>query len=95
MNKTTKKISIGYWLSEDFLGKGLVTRACKEFIDFAFKEYGLERIEIRCAASNEKSRAVPKRLGFIQEGILKDAELLKDGWEDLVIYGILKREWKA
>lgn len=94
INKITREISIGYWLNENFLGKGIMAKSCKVFIDFAFNVYGLNRVEIRCAKSNKKSRAIPERLGFIQEGIIRDGELLNEGREDLIIYGILKREWR-
>lgn len=93
MNKMSNEVSIGYWLDPKYMGKGLMTKACKAMIDYAFKVYRVNRVEIRCAASNEKSRAIPIRLGFIQEGIIREGENLEHGREDLIIYGILKREW--
>jgi ribosomal-protein-serine acetyltransferase len=48
---------------------------------------------MHCAVGNTKSRAVPERLGFVQEGILHDAEWLYDHYVDLVIYSILKAAW--
>lgn len=94
INRSIKEISIGYWLSQKSLGKGLITRACKELINFAFNNYKMNRVEIRCAEDNFKSRAIPERLGFTQEGIIRDGELLNDGYVDLVVYGLLKKEWE-
>jgi ribosomal-protein-serine acetyltransferase len=48
---------------------------------------------IKCAEDNLKSRAIPERLGFTKEGIIRDGELLNDGYVNCVIYGILKSEW--
>ncbi len=85
--------SIGYWLREDFQGKGIMTRACRALTDFAFTRQKFNRIEIRCATENTKSRAIPERLGFRQEGMIRDGEWLYDHFVDLVIYGMLAREW--
>lgn len=94
INRNIKSISIGYWLNEKYTGKGIMTKACKEFIDYAFNTLDFNRVEIQCAITNLKSRAIPERLGFKQEGIIRDGELLGSSYMDCVIYGILKREWK-
>ncbi|NLK44790.1 MAG: GNAT family N-acetyltransferase [Tissierellia bacterium] len=93
INRSIKEISIGYWLNERFVGKGIMTKACKVFIDYAFNIYKLNRVEIRCAEDNLKSRAIPERLGFTQEGIIRDGELLDGKFANCVVYGLLKREW--
>ena len=85
--------SLGYWIGEEFQGRGLVTTACRALMDHAFGEAGLNRIEVRCAVGNRKSRAVPHRLGFRQEGVLHDAEWLYDHFVDHVVYGMLARDW--
>jgi ribosomal-protein-serine acetyltransferase len=86
---------IGYWIGAEFEGRGIVTRACRRFFDFAFVELGLHRIELCAAAENARSRAVAARLGMRQEGVLHDGVRTPDGYRDLVIYGILEDEWKA
>jgi ribosomal-protein-serine acetyltransferase len=93
MNQSIKEISIGYWLDEKYVGKGIMTKACIEFINYAFDVYKLNRVEIRCAEDNLKSRAIPERLGFTKEGIIRDGELLNDGYTNCIIYGLLRREW--
>jgi len=89
-----RKASIGYWLGESFQGKGLMTKACKACIDDLFVEQGVNRVEIRCAVGNQRSRAIPERLGFVMEGTIRDAEWLYDHFVDHVVYGMLAREWK-
>lgn len=86
--------SVGYWLGTPFQGQGLMTRAVRAALDIAFTEYGLNRMEIRAAVENQKSRAIPERLGFVQEGIVRDAEWLGTRYVDHVVYGMLKRDWR-
>jgi ribosomal-protein-serine acetyltransferase len=86
---------IGYWLAESFQGRGVVTRACKRFFDFAFDDLGLHRMELKAAVENARSRAVAERLGMQQEGVQRDGCRVADGYLDLVEYGILEDEWRA
>ncbi|MFP3338955.1 GNAT family protein, partial [Micrococcus sp. SIMBA_131] len=88
------KASIGYWLAENFQGNGIMTAAVKGIIDQAFHEYGLNRVEIQCGIENKKSRAIPERIGFKQEGVVRDAEYLYGHFHDTILYSRLSREWK-
>lgn len=87
--------SIGYWVGEAYQGRGLVTTACRALIAHAFDDARLNRVEIRCAVGNRRSRAIPHRLGFRQEGILRDAEWLYDHFVDHVVYATLVTDWRA
>lgn len=88
-----KKTEIGYWLSESFQHKGIITRSAKIFIDYVFNEMELNRVQLKAATENYKSQAVAKRLGFTQEGIERDGELHNRGFVDLMVFGLLKRDW--
>ncbi|MBN6186751.1 GNAT family N-acetyltransferase [Aneurinibacillus sp. BA2021] len=87
------RTSIGYWMSEDAQGRGIMTAAVHRLIAHAFDELGLNRIEIHCAVQNEKSRAIPERLGFTREGRIRQGEWLYDHYVDHIVYGLLKSEW--
>jgi len=93
MNWSNKSTSLGYWLGDRYQGNGVMTKACRAFVDYAFGELKLNRVEVRCAEGNSKSRAIPERLGFVKEGNIRDAERLYDHYVDHVVYGILAREW--
>ncbi|ASS76444.1 RimJ/RimL family protein N-acetyltransferase [Tumebacillus algifaecis] len=85
--------SIGYWLGRSFTGRGLMTAAVKALVDQAFQEYQLNRVEIRVATGNVKSQAIPERLGFVKEGVLRQREWMYDRWLDHVVYSMLASEW--
>jgi ribosomal-protein-serine acetyltransferase len=93
INKGSKIGTIGYWLGEGFQGKGIMTKVLKSFVNFGFKELGLNRIEVSIAVENKRSRALAERVGFIEEGKLRQAEWLYDHYVDHVIYSILAEEW--
>jgi ribosomal-protein-serine acetyltransferase len=93
-NWEAKTTEIGYWLAKDFSGRGIITKACKVLIDYAFDELKLNRIEIRCATENVRSGAVPERLGFKLEGVLRQNHLRHSRLYDEAIYGLLEKDWK-
>jgi ribosomal-protein-serine acetyltransferase len=85
---------IGYWLDEDNEGKGIITDCVRTMIEYGYTELGLNRIEIRAGVNNTRSRAVPERLGFTQEGMIRQAEYVNGAFIDLAIYSMLKDEYK-
>lgn len=88
-----EEASIGYWLSEDHQGLGLISKACIATLKYAFEELNLKNIEIRCATENHKSNAIPIRLGFRKIGEKKDAEILYGRVVDHYIYQISNQEY--
>lgn len=94
INWANHSASLGYWLGEGFQGHGIMTQTCQWLVDYSFNELGLNRVEIRCGESNFKSRAIPEKLGFTREGQVRDAAWLYDHYIDLIVYGMLKREWR-
>ncbi len=61
---THRSTSIGYWLGERYQGRGLITNAVRAVVEHAVSVWELNRIEIRAAVGNARSRAIPERLGF-------------------------------
>ena len=86
--------SLGYWLSADKQGEGIVTEAANALTRHAFEVLDANRVEIRAAEFNHKSRAIPERLGFTQEGILRDKENLYGNYVDHVMYSMLHSEFE-
>ena len=94
INQQNKIGEIGYWLADGLQGRGIITKCCTAIINHGFTQLELNRIEIKCATGNNKSRAVAEKLKFKQEGILKQAERLNGKFIDLYLYAMLKEEWK-
>jgi ribosomal-protein-serine acetyltransferase len=89
-----RSTSIGYWLAEAAQGRGTMTRAVQALADHAFTVWQLNRVEIRAAVDNSRSRSIPERLGFRQEGVLRKAELVGDRYVDHIVYVTLASEWE-
>ncbi len=94
IDRVGKSAEIGYWLSREAVGNGIITRACRILVDHAFRELGVERVVIPAAVGNGRSRAVPERLGFGSEGITPKAEWLYDHWVDHVRYSMSAGDWR-
>ena len=84
--------SIGYWLGAGQQGRGTMTRAVQALVEHAVSVLELNRIEIRAAVGNARSRAIPQRLGFREEGTLRQAERVGDAYLDIVVYSLLASE---
>lgn len=80
---------IGCWLEADGAGRGLVTRACRVLIDWAFRERGMSRIEWWVAARNTRSIDVARRLGMTRDGVLRQRSAYRDMRHDIEIWSLL------
>jgi len=78
-NWERRYFEIGYWIRASASGHGYVTEAVKLLTDYALSELAAQRIEIRCDERNIRSAAIPQRLGFVQEGRLRNHERAPDG----------------
>lgn len=83
---------IGYWLGAEYQGKGIMTDCVSDLMRIGVEYFSLERFEIRCAVKNRKSRAIPERLGFTNEGTIRHAEKVYGKWYDHIVYGKLAEE---
>uniref|UniRef100_UPI003217AD7E GNAT family N-acetyltransferase n=1 Tax=uncultured Draconibacterium sp. TaxID=1573823 RepID=UPI003217AD7E len=88
-----KKTEIGYWLASKMQGKGIITLCVEKLIAYAFKNKKLNRIQIKVAEKNNKSAAIPKKLGFHMEGVEREGELHQDHYLNLEVYSLLKSDW--
>ncbi len=77
---------IGYWISENYQGKGIIRRAVKLLIEYGFQDLNLATVNIQCATNNLKSHAVAQRLGFAQVKTIPNNEWLYDHYVDHALY---------
>lgn len=95
LDDTNKKVEIGYWMNPVVEGRGIMTLSVQKMLDYSFNILQLNRVLIQVAIDNKKSRRIPERLGFKEEGLERDGELLVSGYTDIVRYGLLKREYNG
>jgi ribosomal-protein-serine acetyltransferase len=88
-----RKSSIGYWLARAEQGRGTMTEAVRAYVDHALATLKLNRVTIQAAVENTRSRAVPERLGFREEGVLRGVERIGDRMLDGVVYAMLAADW--
>lgn len=84
---------IGVWLAPEVVGRGLITKAATVLIDWAFRARGMHRVEWRCAATNERSSAVARRLGMTREGTLREDFPHLGVRHDVEVWAVLTQEW--
>ena len=92
-DRINDKIEIGYWLVEKMTGKGIATEATRKMVNLAFRNMNMNRVQIRCGVGNDKSSAIPRRLGFSFEGIERSGERHNHLYIDLEVYSLLRTEW--
>lgn len=90
MDLYCKNAELGYWIGEEFWGKGIVPEAIKLMIAYGFKTFDISRIYARTFDTNIKSQRVLEKTGFVLEAELKET-LYKNGTVyDEMLYAIRK-----
>ncbi len=91
------RAEIGYWISSEVAGRGLMSEAAAALVDFGFDEVGLHRIGLEAGVDNLGSIRVAEKLGFRREGMSRDASRGAFGYYDVYLYALLKtdpRPWR-
>jgi RimJ/RimL family protein N-acetyltransferase len=94
MDWDVPKFEIGYWARTSYAGQGYITEAVTGITNFAFDELDAKRVEIRCDVKNERSAAVPRRLGFDLEATIRcDArDHLSNELRDTYLFSKIRRD---
>ena len=87
-----RSAGLGYWVRESAQGRGYATEAAGALVEDAFRRIGLHRIEAHVALENTRSQRVPEKLGFTNEGIARESELIGGHWIDHIQYSLLDRD---
>ena len=89
-----RRAELGYWLGADAWGKGYATEAAGALVDFGFREMGLSRIYAQVLAGNVASCRVLEKLGMLHEGLRRRHIRKGKTLHDVVLYGMLRDEWR-
>lgn len=92
LHQTVGEVNLGYWLDEAHQGQGIISTCTHYLTELALRELGVNRIIIRCATDNHRSRAVPERLGYTHEGKARGAQRHGDGYVDIDVYSLIKSD---
>ena len=69
--RSAEALEIGYWIASSHVGRGLATESSAALTRVAFELCDVDRVEIRIDPENEASLPIPRKLGFVEEGILR------------------------
>jgi RimJ/RimL family protein N-acetyltransferase len=89
------RIELGYFVVQEYSGKGFATEAARATIRYAFEQLKVIRLDLRCSADNDASMRVAERCSFVREGRFRDHHRKKSGdLVDSLWYGLLRSEWQ-
>lgn len=88
------RAEVGYVLSRDYWGRGIMPEAVRAVIRFGFEELNLNRIGSRCISENTASARVMEKAGMVYEGTFREREFIKGSYRDMKVYAILRREYR-
>ncbi|WP_458187624.1 GNAT family N-acetyltransferase [Haladaptatus sp. NG-WS-4] len=86
---------IAYWIDTDWQGEGYATEAVSLLLDYVFDTRGLHRVVAKVVEFNGASRTLVERLGFTQEGRLRDHVFSGGDYHDVLFYGLLCDEYSS
>lgn len=75
------------------MGKGYGSAAIAAVLDWAFRDARLHKVWLMCFGSNTRAQGIYRRIGFVDEGVLREEYFHKESWHDMVRMGMLDREW--
>ena len=95
INQRYQRGEQGYWIGKPFWNNGYCTEAGQAVLEYGFARLNLNRIYANHFSRNEASGRVLQKLGMLHEGHARQHVKKGDRFEDIEIYGILKKEWNV
>lgn len=97
ISERDKRVEIGWtWLSREFQGKGINDQTKYLLLTYCFEELLCERVEFKTDVLNKPARNALKRMGAVEEGVLRSHTLMTHNRRrDTLYYSILRKEWNA
>lgn len=86
---------LGVMISDEaYRGQGMATEAITLLLDYAFGELRLHRVYVRVAPENDTSLRLFQKVGFVEEGRMREVMRRRDGYIDLLFFGLLENEYR-
>lgn len=89
------RAEIGYWVAKEYWNQGYCTEAAEAMLEYGFHKLDLHKITGTHITRNPASGTVMEKIGMRKEGILREHVIKWDKHEDVVKYGILRKEWET
>ena len=87
-------VNLGYWMGQQYAGKGMMTEAVATCLPFVFDTLDLHRIHAAFLPGNMASRKVLEKNGFVEEGFAEKYLQINGHWEDHVLFGLTKERYE-
>ena len=87
-------VNLGYWMGQQYAGKGLMTKAVATCLPFVFDTLDLHRIHAAFLPHNTASRRVLEKNGFAEEGFAENYLQINGRWEDHVLFGLTRERYE-
>jgi ribosomal-protein-alanine N-acetyltransferase len=94
ISSTHHKLELGYDLLPSYWGRGIMTHSIHRLLQYGFDELQINRIEAIVDPVNTSSYRLLEKLGFVQEGLLRQAYYQKGAFVDAYVYSILQRDYR-
>jgi len=88
-------VNLGYWMGQQYAGKGLMTEAVGACLPFVFDTLDLHRIHAAFLPGNNASRRVLEKNGFVEEGFAEKYLQINGRWEDHILFGLNRERYEA
>ncbi|MCX6834547.1 MAG: GNAT family protein, partial [candidate division Zixibacteria bacterium] len=95
ISKKHQCIEVGYWLGRKYRGRGIMPEAVRMALRFGFKELKQARIQAHVMNGNDASVRVLEKCGFKYEGTERKRIKHRGRWRDLMMFSVLREEWRA
>ncbi|MEU9190426.1 GNAT family protein [Streptomyces sp. NPDC048484] len=92
LHENRMQAEIGFTLAGDRQGLGYAAEAAGAVLDDLFERRELHRVSAECDARNTRSARLLRRLGFVQEGLFRQATWIKGEWTDDLVFGLLSSD---
>lgn len=88
-----EQIEMSMWINPNWWGIGYSIDASMQMLNHAFSKFNTNRVYAHCTTDNKKSISLLRRIGFTKEGLLRERVKLEDGYMDVFLFSLLKKEW--